>query len=124
MREKAERSQPVVDRDHDGALGRELGAVVVAGAVLREAAAVDPDGATASVPFHFAAGPVRSSLCGRARAAPWHATSARPTRVARGHTRDLHWREESPEARLWTRKLSHKMKGGNFDVRLGTQLAR
>ena len=40
--EEAERAQPVVDRDDDGAVRRELGAVVVAAGVLREAAAVDP----------------------------------------------------------------------------------
>ena len=43
MREEAERAQPVVDRDHDGALRRELGAVVVAGGILSEAASVNPD---------------------------------------------------------------------------------
>ena len=43
VREEAERAQPVVDRDHDGALRRELGAVVVAGGILSEAASVDPD---------------------------------------------------------------------------------
>ena len=37
-----ERAEPVVDRDHDGAVCGELGAVVVAGAVLGEATAVNP----------------------------------------------------------------------------------
>ena len=49
MREEAERAEAVVDRDDHHAIRRELGAVVVAGAVLLEAAAVDPhqDGAPA-----------------------------------------------------------------------------
>ena len=42
MREEAERAEPVVDRDDDDAVRRELGAVVVEGAVLGEPAAVDP----------------------------------------------------------------------------------
>ena len=42
VREEAERAEPVVDRDDHRAVRRELGAVVVAGAVLLEAAAVDP----------------------------------------------------------------------------------
>ena len=51
MRKEAERAEPVVDGDDDRALGGELGAVVVAGGVLRESAPVDPDEhrATASV---------------------------------------------------------------------------
>ena len=40
--EEAERAQPVVDRDDDDAVRRELRAVVVAAGVLGEAAAVDP----------------------------------------------------------------------------------
>ena len=42
MRQEAEGAEPVVDRDDYDAVRRELGAVVVAGGVLREAAAVDP----------------------------------------------------------------------------------
>ena len=42
VREEAERAEPVVDRDDDDAVRRELGAVVVAGAVQGEASAVDP----------------------------------------------------------------------------------
>ena len=42
MREEAERAEAVVDRDDHRAVGRELGAVVVAGAVLDETSAVDP----------------------------------------------------------------------------------
>src|SRR5262249_51049079 len=42
MREEAERTKPVVDRDDNEAVRRELRAVVVAGAILRETAAVDP----------------------------------------------------------------------------------
>jgi hypothetical protein len=42
VREEAERAEPVVDRDDDRAGRRELGAVVVAAAVLDQAAAVDP----------------------------------------------------------------------------------
>ena len=40
--EEAEHAEPVVDGDDDGAVRRELGAVVVAAGVLREAAAMDP----------------------------------------------------------------------------------
>ena len=40
--EEAERAEPVVDRDDDGAVRRESGAVVVAAALLGQPAAVDP----------------------------------------------------------------------------------
>src|SRR5689334_16955473 len=43
MREETERAQPVVDRDDDNAVRRELRAVVVESAVLGEATAVEPD---------------------------------------------------------------------------------
>src|SRR5689334_14512993 len=43
MCEEPERAEPVVDRDDDGAGGRELRTVVVACCVFRETATVDPD---------------------------------------------------------------------------------
>jgi len=42
VREEAERAEAVVDRDDDRAVRRELGAVVVAAAVLNETSTVDP----------------------------------------------------------------------------------
>jgi hypothetical protein len=42
VREEPQGAQPVVDRDHDGAIRRKLGALIVAAAILRESTAVNP----------------------------------------------------------------------------------